>query len=566
MTTLTSSTQQLIEEVVQQQRSSPAFPLFCITHVTDPKYQFLFQTTPTEMRSGYEDALHRAAHTATSNAAEDCASNDKSDNRSGCGGQATPHLSSSWPSVAKKPLLFIPEYISSVNSIRHPLLTLASSQDRFRISSAAEQRAPSGSSSFSFFLSLDDVERIWKELRSTFDVIASTGSSKGTRSIHRRFGNGHIFGPHAPHVFTSREALQHFIEDVLVAVAHESKEKVNAVVMFMLSRLPMTECFLLTLSYILQQLLYYVHENLTTMILLQRESQDRKKCTFFHSATGSAMKWSRRYGLKKRVSSASGQFIVHLMHDDDDGTDACGAEAVFEERPLQRFRTEAYHGEEEGTSTAPSGIGPFDIEEVVGMRPSVQKSSLSDGCDLLVSTMQCVEYAGAILYVMSHLLQLHRQREAEFESVTGARSEMSRRASPTAESQGSGGGFAAMNTNSHEADSSAASRVGDTYYGSAFQHYLLLVCRRMVHTLSSLGGCTPALTCASDKDVISNCEESQKSFMRQRGTLQLLLSSPAYTYLLQMMQIWGSERSWPESAREEWMALCQQLLSVQHPI
>lgn len=498
MSALSPDTIRLIEQTVGLQRSSPDFPIFCVSHVTDKNYQFLFgHGSHSGEREFYKDVISRAQSISEPS-------------------RKDPER----PFIAGQPALSCEIGVSQASSspAMHPNGSLKSERlfrpvytPSWSLSTLSNKNRGS-----SFFMSLDHVEELWD------DLVRSLGPSRDGRPSK-------VAGPHAPHLFHRRCELQHFVEDVLVSVQEESKDDVESVVLFMLGRLPMTECFMFALSYIGNQMLYYVHDRL----LLVNGLSNRIRC---RNKPKDSLHVYRSSG--RRGRGLSRQRRERIFAISPNPADIEQSDVDCTERPLQRLRHEQLASEEKSDSV--SSADTFGATWQRTNASECYRESVRDA-------MKCLEYAGTILYMVAHTLERHRQREGTLRSAV---QKWAREAAP-----GTGGAALLF---ARERSSSA---LASPYYGCVFEKYLLALNRCFVHTMCS---------CALHHDdgdaqqkTLGNTAKSSSSAappaVEGMVAREVLRQSAAYIYVKEMLQLWSCESCWSGAAREEWTLLREQL-------
>ncbi|CCW70256.1 unnamed protein product [Phytomonas sp. Hart1] len=186
---------ELVTNVVYLQRTSPTFADFCISHATSPNYRFLYSQEDTIERRLYLRLLDEAQRKDTLGA------------------------------------------VSEKRSLpRHRKSTMAEGTDGF--------------------LSYD-VRTVWCALhnRVLWPFIRLYPSTRGDSGPCSQSPTSPRLSPQAPLIFSSPQELRRFMMDVLHAAEKPQKANVECVVDYMLSRLPMTECFLLVITYLVEELL-----------------------------------------------------------------------------------------------------------------------------------------------------------------------------------------------------------------------------------------------------------------------------------------------------------------------
>lgn len=343
-THLQPSTLERIREVIRKQQESSDFPAFCIAHVTDPNYRFLFldhtcirsTTTPIQdaeelvaQREYYESSLRRpissalpTPHSSSSSTLRIGHEKEKEQVQRQTASSlsvtsSTRHdpFSTFFPPTTIPPspalllVLFRPTYAwnplqtspYACGAARHPRdgsTPLSSSPPSSTLTKAVRKRDKVFIKECleSPIISLEHVDDIWEQLYATYAYTSSSSSSfpckhhchQCRRHRHSQQDNnpqllsnllskkGVVVGPHPPHLFKRYEGLLYFIEDTLVAVEEESEERVHGVIQFMLSRLPMTECFVFVLSQLCKQILCRI-ERLFLLLHRHRHLQKNAK-------------------------------------------------------------------------------------------------------------------------------------------------------------------------------------------------------------------------------------------------------------------------------------------------
>lgn len=210
---MSTSSHEWVARAVQLQCSSPNFAEFCVAHVTDPRYFFLFSTADTADRHLYLRLLEerRMVSSSIDVAGHGCASGDRA--------------------AATAPFFSFPQ---------------------------RGARSSSGGCRGRYAFTRYDVRAVWDAIDDRIARVALTPAidDDGTSSSAEALGST-IYGPHAPHTFPNLTQLQHFIEDVLCAASSPTDSSVSAIIAYMSARLLMTETFLLVLNYIVVELLHF---------------------------------------------------------------------------------------------------------------------------------------------------------------------------------------------------------------------------------------------------------------------------------------------------------------------
>lgn len=653
------STMKRIDDIVQRQKNSADFPSFCIAHVTDPNYRFLYLDDTcirsssltgnssinkdvvqvSAERAYYEKSLLSAGsateHSSSSPPLDLVLERKKENKKSGlsCSVQdlegssrrAIPAAaSSSTASTAiPPPVLFHPAYIwkclqwSPYSSAVHhhhagslvPFASLAAASvvgiKPNESLSAALLGAP--------LISLEYIDRIWEQLARAFVPLSATPPSFSSWNLSvcwNRYRASYddipscgaltsIVGPHAPHVFKHYEGLQYFVEDVLVAIQEESPERIQGVIQFMFARLPMTECFLFVLHQLSKPILYRVEQLLRygdrpngTAVKRPRgehptrEAKKRHKEGKEEQVTSPPLPTSLTHiriteGSEREEDEYSVKMIEKEKRsmDTDEMNDGNNVSRSRKDKKEEVEEEEEYTVDSDSEDSRPFPSHPSSSAFLpssqsprsASVHPSLAPllSSISFSSSALEMIQRSVGYMGTIFYMMAHLLLLHRERdgilnidEEDFtqEGEVGDKKLLSQECTmAVAEDLTTEQRISMEAIDSHEdmakhsmnrMQNNTMNWTGGAYYGKAFEHYLVLVSRRMVRTLRSCVNDGSGET-SGDKNSIF-CVSSSIAGL---ATYSMLTSSSTYKYLLSMMKTWVSEACWSKEAVKEWHSL-----------